>query len=73
MEGDEENVVYMVSNPTGPGGTYSPGQTGYQANSGHTMYKSVDGGKTWTPGFKDPGGLGDIRVDKRNGTVYEAH
>ena len=73
MEGDEENVVYMVSNPTGPGGTYSPGQTGYQVNNGHTMYKSVDGGKTWTPGFKDPGGLGDIRVDKRNGTVYEAH
>lgn len=73
MEGDEENVVYMVSNPTGPGGTYSPGQTGYQPNSGHTMYKSVDGGKTWTNGFPDPGGLGDIRVDKRNGTVYEAH
>ncbi|HVF06263.1 MAG TPA: hypothetical protein VNA20_15585 [Frankiaceae bacterium] len=73
MEGDEENVVYMVSNPTGPGGTYSPGQTDYQVNSGHTMYKSVDGGKTWTKGFKDAGGLGDIRVDKRNGTVYEAH
>ena len=73
MEGDEENVVYMVSNPTGPGGTYSPGQTSYQPNSQHTMYKSVDGGKTWTPGFANPGGLGDIRVDKRNGTVYEAH
>ncbi|HEX8004501.1 MAG TPA: hypothetical protein VF519_17570 [Mycobacteriales bacterium] len=72
-EGDTEDVVYLVSNPTGPGGTYSPGQTGYQPNSGHTMYKSVDGGKTWTSGFKDPGGLGDIRVDKRNGTVYEAH
>ena len=73
MEADEEDVLYMVSNPTGPGGTYSPGQTNYQVNSGHTMYKSVDGGKTFTPGFKDPGGLGDIRVDKRNGTVYEAH
>lgn len=72
-EGDEEDVVYLVSNPTGPGGTYSPGQTGYQPNSGHTMYKSVDGGKTWTDGFANPGGLGDIRVDKRNGTVYEAH
>lgn len=73
MEADQENVLYMVSNPTGPGGTYSPGQTDYQVNSGHTMYKSVDGGKTWTKGFPDPGGLGDIRVDKRNGTVYEAH
>jgi hypothetical protein len=72
-EGDTENVVYLVANPTGPGGTFSPGQTGYQVNSGHTMYKSVDGGKTWTPGFKDANGLGDIRVDKRNGTVYEAH
>ena len=73
MEGDTEDVLYMVSNPTGPGGSYNPGQTDYQVNSGHTMYKSVDGGKTWTKGFKDPGGLGDIRVDKRNGTVYEAH
>ena len=73
MEGDEENVVYMVSNPTGPGGTWAPGQTEYQPNSGHTMYKSVDGGKTWTKGFSNPNGEGDIRVDKRNGTVYEAH
>jgi hypothetical protein len=73
MEGDTENVFYLVSNPTGPGGTVSPGQVGYQANSGHTMYKTVDGGKTFTAGFKDAGGLGDIRVDKRNGTVYEAH
>lgn len=72
-EADTEDVLYLVSNPTGPGGTYAPGQVGYQVNSGHTMYKSVDGGKTFTPGFKNPGGLGDIRVDKRNGTVYEAH
>lgn len=73
MEGDEENVLYMVSNPTGPGGTFSATQPQYQVNSGHTMYKSVDGGVTFTPGFQDGGGLGDIRVDKRNGTVYEAH
>jgi hypothetical protein len=72
-EGDTENVVYLVSNPTGPGGTVSPGGDAYKVNSGHTMYKSTDGGKTWTSGFADPGGLGDIRVDKRNGTVYEAH
>jgi hypothetical protein len=73
-EGDTENVVYLVSNPTGPGGTVSS-QTidEYHTNSGHTIYKSTDGGQTWTPGFADPGGLGDIRVDKRNGTVYEAH
>ena len=74
MEGDEEGVVYMVSNPTGPGGSVNPGEADtYQVNSGHTMYKSTDGGVTWTDGFPDPGGLGDIRVDKRNGTVYEAH
>lgn len=72
-EGDEENVVYMVSNPTGPGGSLDTSDNRYQVNSGHTMYKSVDGGKTWTAGFPDPGGLGDIRVDKRNGTVYETH
>lgn len=73
-EGDEENVVYLVSNPTGPGGTVSSTTIDeYKTNSGHTMYKSKDGGQTWTPGFKDPDGLGDIRVDKRNGTVYEAH
>ncbi len=72
-EGDTENVLYLVGNPTGPGGTFAAGQTDYQVNSGHTIYKSVDGGKTYTPGFKDPGGFGDIRVDKRNGTVYEAH
>lgn len=72
-EGDTENVVYLVSNPTGPGGTVSPGGDPYKVNSGHTIYKSVDGGKTWTSGFADPNGLGDIRVDKRNGTVYEAH
>lgn len=72
-EGDTENVLYLVGNPTGPGGTVSPESRNYQVNSGHTMYKSVDGGKTWTPGFKDPDGLGDIRVDKRNGTVYEMH
>ncbi len=73
MEADTEGVVYMVSNPTGPGGSVDPEDDDYQINSGHTMYKSTDGGKTWTAGFKDPGGLGDIRVDKRNGTVYEAH
>ncbi|HEU0129687.1 MAG TPA: hypothetical protein VFQ85_01685 [Mycobacteriales bacterium] len=73
-EGDTKDVVYMVSNPTGPGGAVSSSTIDeYKVNSGHTMYKSTDGGKTWTPGFKDPGGLGDIRVDKRNGTVYEAH
>jgi hypothetical protein len=72
-EGDEENVVYMVSNPTGPGGSLDTSVDMYKVNSGHTMYKSKDGGKTWTAGFADPGGLGDIRVDKNNGTVYEMH
>jgi hypothetical protein len=73
-EADEEDVVYLVSNPTGPGGTVSSSTVDeYQANSGHTMYKSTDGGKTFTPGINDDNGLGDIRVDKRNGTVYEAH
>ena len=66
-EGDEEDVVYIVANAFG-GGTF-PGQP--VGNQGHYLYKSKDGGKTFTNGVADDAGLGDIRVDKRDGTLYE--
>ena len=67
-EGDEENVVYIIANSFG-GGTFPTRPAG---NSGHYLYKSVDGGKTFTAGIPDDNGLGDIRVDKSDGTLYEA-
>ena len=68
-EADEEGVLYITGNATG-GGTFPTKPVG---NSGHFIYKSVDGGKTFTAGKAISGGLGDIKVDKRDGTVYEAN
>jgi hypothetical protein len=71
MEADRKDELYFVANGQ-PGGTGVP--PGLQ--SGHYISKSVDGGKTFTPSISDNvggSGLGDIRVDKRTGTVYEAH
>ncbi|HVF20401.1 MAG TPA: sialidase family protein, partial [Mycobacteriales bacterium] len=66
-EGDEEDVVYIIANSFG-GGTFPTDPAG---NLGHFLYKSKDGGKTFTPGQADDAGLGDIRVDKSDGTLYE--
>ncbi|HVE99140.1 MAG TPA: hypothetical protein VNA12_08165 [Mycobacteriales bacterium] len=66
-EGDEENVVYIIANSFG-GGTFPTQPAG---NTGHFLYKSKDGGKTFSPGQADDAGLGDIRVDKKDGTLYE--
>ena len=66
---DEKDVVYMVGNTFG-GGTFPSDPVG---NSGHILIKSKDGGETFTEAIEDPGGLGDIHVDQRNGTLYEAH
>ena len=44
-EADEENVVYMVGNAVGTGGTVPTKPVG---NSGHVLYKTKDGGVTWT-------------------------
>lgn len=68
MEADRENELYFVANAFGGGTGTVPGN-----NLGHFISKSTDGGKTFTRGIADPGGLGDIRVDKRTGTVYEAN
>ena len=71
MEADRENELYFVANAFG-GGTGTPPGTG----TGHYIAKSTDGGKTFTknvPDVEGGDGIGDIRVDKRTGTVYETH
>jgi len=71
MEADRKDEVYFVANGFGGGTGSMPIRP-----SGHYIAKSTDGGKTFTPSVDDNEGgegLGDIRVDKRNGTVYEAH
>lgn len=68
MEADREDELYFVANAFGGGTGVPPGN-----NLGHFISKSTDGGKTFTTGVANPGGLGDIRVDKRTGTVYEAN
>ncbi|HEX2030351.1 MAG TPA: hypothetical protein VHL78_02970 [Actinomycetota bacterium] len=68
-EADQENVVYIVGNAFA-GGTFPTDPVG---NIGHHLYKSKDGGRTFSPGVSDPGGLGDLQVDKRDGTLYEAN
>jgi hypothetical protein len=71
MEADRKGELYFVANGQ-PGGTGIP--PGVQ--SGHYISKSTDGGKTFSasvPDTKGGAGVGDIRVDKRTGTVYETH
>jgi hypothetical protein len=71
MEADRENELYFVANAFG-GGTGTVPQPGL----GHYISKSTDGGKTFTtnvPDIEGGAGIGDIRVDKRTGTVYETH
>ncbi|MEO6205871.1 MAG: sialidase family protein [Mycobacteriales bacterium] len=71
MEADRPGELYFVANAFG-GGTGAPPDPG----TGAYISKSTDGGKTFTrnvPSTKGGGGLGDIRVDKRTGIVYQAH
>ncbi|HYP24439.1 MAG TPA: sialidase family protein, partial [Actinomycetota bacterium] len=42
-------------------------------NSGHFLHRSTDGGQTFTAGVDDGAGLGDLQIDRRNGTLYEAY
>src|SRR5204862_5426154 len=39
----------------------------------HTIYRSTDGGRTYSAGVDDGGGLGDIVFDQFARTLYEAH
>ncbi|MCW2681382.1 MAG: hypothetical protein JWM62_2783 [Frankiales bacterium] len=71
MEADREDELYFVANAFG-GGTGIPPSPG----TGHYIAKSTDGGKTFStnvPDVEGGPGIGDIRVDKRTGTVYETH
>jgi hypothetical protein len=63
------NVLFLVGNPSG-GGTFPTDPLGHQV---HTMYRSIDGGKTFSAGVEDDGGLGDIIFDQVRKTLYEAH
>jgi len=69
MEADKKDVLYLVGNELG-GGTFPSDPAG---NIGHHLHRSTDGGKTFSPGIPDGGGLGDIQIDRRNGTLYEAY
>ena len=69
MEADKKDVLYLVGNELG-GGTFPNDPVG---NQGHFLHRSTDGGKTFTPGIDDGAGLGDIQIDRRNGTLYEAY
>ncbi|MGH3341404.1 MAG: sialidase family protein, partial [Carbonactinosporaceae bacterium] len=68
MAGDQRDVLYMTGNLLG-GGTFPNDPAG---GVGHHLFKSTDGGTTFAPGVEDPDGLGDIQVDQRDGTLYEA-
>lgn len=70
MEADRPGELYFVANAFG-GGTGIPPSPGV----GAYITKSTDGGKTFrtnVPSTKGGNGEGDIRVDKRTGTVYQA-
>jgi hypothetical protein len=63
------NTVFIVGNAS-EGGTVPEEPVG---NNGHTIYRSTDGGKTFSKGVANEGGLGDIKFDNGSGTLYEAH
>src|SRR5207253_3045466 len=66
MDADGKNVVYMTGDSEGGGTSTKP-----VGNVGHTLYRSTDGGKTFTTGLADGNGVDKIRVDKHDGTLYE--
>lgn len=64
-----EDVLFLVGNAR-QGGTFPTDPVG---NSGHLIYRSTDGGRTFSEAFADAGGLGDLKFDDGSGTVYEPH
>ena len=72
MEADQENVLWFVANTFG-GGSPSGGEP-VTGSLDHRLYKSIDGGKTFTAG-QSLGGQqsSDIEIDKADGSLYELH
>jgi hypothetical protein len=64
-----ENVVFLVGNAS-EGGTFPTDPVG---NSGHLIYRSTDGGQTFSEAVQDDGGLGDLVFDDNTATVFEPH
>jgi hypothetical protein len=63
------DVLFLVGNAD-EGGTFPTDPAG---NNGHLIYRSVDGGQTFSEAVEDPGGLGDLVFDLPRGTLYEPH
>jgi hypothetical protein len=63
------NVLFLDGNPS-EGGTFPNDPVGH---GDHTIYRSLDGGKTFSNGVSDPGGLGDIVYDPVRSTLFEAN
>ena len=69
MEADEKDVLYVSANTFGGGSGGADPVTGDLA---HKLFKSTDGGKTFSAGeIANPDGTNDIKVDKSDGTLYE--
>jgi hypothetical protein len=64
-----EDVVFLVGNAD-EGGTFPTDPVG---NSGHLIYRSTDGGQTFSEAVQDDGGLGDLVFDDVTSTVFEPH
>ncbi|MDQ1703131.1 MAG: hypothetical protein QOF57_2383, partial [Frankiaceae bacterium] len=63
------DTVFIVGNPS-EGGTFPTDPVGH---NGHTIYRSTDGGRTYSHGVNDANGLGDIVFDNGSSTLYEAY
>jgi hypothetical protein len=64
-----EDVLFLVGNAD-EGGTVPTDPVG---NSGHLIYRSTDGGQTFSEAVQDDGGLGDLVFEDGAATAYEPH
>lgn len=69
MEADREDELYMTANGFG-GGSFPGEPVGNLLN--HFLAKSTDGGVTWgAASTTNPDGVGDLRIDRARGILYE--
>jgi hypothetical protein len=64
-----EDVLFLVGNAD-EGGSVPSDPAG---NNGHLIYRSTDGGATYSEAVQDDGGLGDLVYADADATVYEPH